>query len=430
MIKLIICLLICVIFIVLLIYIFFSKKSTKYGLLNNTCVKLDSGKYSTMDECEANILKYYCGDSKCVSSIIPLDTKSFTTLEECDNHCNPKQPTKIDMSGFPTDEKFKGALMILNATNKSINVYLDPTKPIFKENSPDIWENKDPNSQKDLDDIWKICHANFYRYDMSKKTLISSQKISRLEGTEGLKPNECWVIVLPKINNMPVWCEGNECTGSGGWITSSDSNIPPDSNNIHRPEKTMRFEFNWNENDIWYNLSAVDGLNSNIGLSYTGCNKTTSCLVELTSCPNEFKNIGIPYDWKYNTCVGPPQISSISSTCNGVLCSGCGTDKCETICECRKKWHTDPILLNWKKFVQGSNNCNVYAWAYDELVIKDPTNCKCENTICNCENNTVCKGCNNCKNDSCIYEDNKIKPLLNCPKTEDGNLLIKVFNVM
>ena len=323
------------------------------------------------------------------------------------------------MFGFPND--FKGSLMILNSTKEPINVYLDPTKPIFSSNFSWGGNPDDFNSQS-LDEIWGKCDAKFYRY--FQNTTKSSPKLNRIEE---LLPNECWIIVLPRDkNNMPVWCEGNdECTGSGGWITKSSATIPTDDKNIHRPERTMRFEFNWNGNDIWYNLSAVDGLNSNIGLKYTGCNKLTSCVVDLNKCPTQFKNNGIPSDWNYNTCVGPPQIQSIDDVCNGVRCSGCGSSDCKTMCYCRKYWQTNPTVLQWKNFVQGDNNCNVYSWAYDELIIKNPDNCDCNNFSC-----TDPLNCTTCTGGNCNYINNSINPLLNCPKTSDGNLLVKIFNVL
>jgi hypothetical protein len=329
--------------------------------------------------------------------------------------------------------KIGGALIIGNSADIPINVFLDPNKPPYAKGKSlsTTWSSTSPPTEAQLTQVWGESDAQFFLSS-------SSSGIARIKGSykQQLQPSEYWIIVLPKDEaNLPIWCSGlnnpdscinalgpcgvEGCTGSGGWVERVSANVPPDAYGVHRIQPALRFEFNFDaaSNQIYFNLSAVDGINSSILLNYNGDDRcpapTTKCaLSNLEQCPFQAPESIIPSSWNYSTCVSPVPLSNSKDSpfsqalCGNTKCAGCGgnIDE-ESRCKCRQWWQTNEDALKWKDFIQKSKECNIYSWAYDELLLKDPS--KCGEMIAN-----------------------EIRPLLKCTKSPTGSLRVKVVKVL
>ena len=245
-------------------------------------------------------------------------------------------------------------LTIKNNTKKSVNVYLDPTKPICLPNDnssdfacippndllkcpPGTTYNRVTNvkpfskspkasspSGSNIDPLqncnWKTNDAEFY---FLKNGKTKACKIPSAQNQQ-LDTGDSWIIKLPigKKGNgakRPYWCYdacinndinsdsgkcesgvNRVCSGAGGWVTPSDTFFPKDIG-------INRFEFDFNTapmgksdpQNIYYNLSAIDGLNSILEISSSkpcippstgasfGCDPGPSS----TPCPDVFNAI-------------------------------------------------------------------------------------------------------------------------------------------
>ena len=126
-----------------------------------------------------------------------------------------------------------------------------------------------------IDNIWgdgpKLSGAKFFVTDA-----FGNKSETPIRPAQRLKPKEKWVLQLPRSNDgtgKAVWCfrhaqpglpgsDNMECSGSGAWFT------PDGTEEATSPMGVQRVEFNVNTKKTWkdwvLNLSAVDGINSNI----------------------------------------------------------------------------------------------------------------------------------------------------------------------
>jgi len=204
-----------------------------------------------------------------------------------------------------------------------------------------------------------------------------------------LQPNEIWQIILPIKNNLPYWCftQNNNfvCSGVNSWVTSADSKII-----MTAPQGITLFEYNVNAYNgvIFYDASAVDGLNTNHELYYLTNNIATNyikCNIDFNKCPNNSKNNII------NSCVSPKWWNNVplnnldislknqilntnnnnnfydycfSSLLNkGSNYVGCGYGDKVKAC-CHLWWSTNTDAQSWLNYIK---SCNIYGWAYDEM---------------------------------------------------------------
>lgn len=344
-------------------------------------------------------------------------------------------PVNKDFKDFPN---VKGALIIGNYSSEDINVYLDALKPPYTSDDNGCvnfgtlcWTDDRALTDPFIRDLWEGAKgAQFYLYTGSQQTAVLKGYYKQM-----LSPGQYWVIVLPKDfeTGLPIWCPGKlnpvscqnaqkcgrvGCSGTGGWVESTKSNIPKPktSNNedmFDVPQQATRFEFYFDvdQKQVYYNLSAVDGINSSLILNYdnTACNNpTSSCVVDLSSCPFPVNPKEIPPEWNYHTCPSPIHVDIDKTGCDPATdCAGCGGNtNATTQCLCRRWWATNKDALAWKSFL---SKCDVYAWAYDELVLDNP-NCDCSTGLCS-------------------TSPNPVNPLRKCPITPDGSLRVKVVDV-
>lgn len=179
---------------------------------------------------------------------------------------------------------------------------------------------------------------------------------------------------------------------------------------MHAPDRVIRAEWNWNGggDNIWFNLSGVDGVNANMTMSYTSCPSiSTACNVQAKACPVQLSQIG-----SGSTCASAKSLAHChdcgsipGSSHTACELAGCGYSDASEVCECRRWWNENPCALNWCNYLR-NNDCDMYCWAYDELVLKDSTATDCLNT-----------------------QPNPKDPLRTCKKTADGDLIISITSV-
>ena len=196
-----------------------------------------------------------------------------------------------------------------------------------------------------------------------------------------------------------MWCCSRGCIGAGAWFTKTKTSMAA-------PQNVLRVEYNWNGDAIWYNLSGVDGVNSNVSVVYTSCQQETHCNVDLSKCPFKETPAGAGATCSaakvYDNCKDCAGLDGLSAC----QLAGCGYSDPGTMCKCRRWWRDDPCALKWCDWLR-QGDCDMYCWAYDELTL-DPTVTDCTGHL----------------------TPNPEKPLRTCRKTADGNLVVTVTKVM
>ena len=295
---------------------------------------------------------------------------------------SPPSPPPPSPPSPPPPSSAEGCLIFRNDSDEAIVVWLDQLCPPCASPKNCTWEATDAT-------FW-LQGANGVR---SPSASTSNQV---------LKPKEEWQIQLP-VNGagMPVWCCSTgpiPCPGTGAWFTKVESVMPG-------PQNVLRVEYNWNDPQIWYNLSGVDGVNANVSLRYTDCDQETHCNIDIDNCPYASTPAG-----KGLTC-GAAKVEGNCKSCSGLdgfsACdlAGCGTSDSSKMCACRRWWRDDPCALKWSEYIR-NGDCDIYAWAYDELVL-DPGVSDCTKHL----------------------KPNPVQPLRVCRKTKTGSLVVHITKV-
>lgn len=339
--------------------------------------------------------------------------------------------------------------------------------------------NKKAKIQGNIDGIWgegpKLSGAKFFVMDA-----LGNKSEKPIRPAQRLKPKEKWVLQLPRSNDgtgKAVWCfrhaqpglpglpgppgsDNMECSGAGAWFT------PDGTNAATSPMGVQRVEFNVNTKKTWkdwvLNLSAVDGINSNITANINKnskiCNDNKyskdinfNCGINLENCPSN--NKGMPTlsskgkDVSYASCIAPKLIGAAEyntkstdgpcwkngtrilsdDQCWAAAASGVATNKLDY----HRSWdftskNIKPLAKDWNNFIRPNKpgedgNCETYTWAYDEQVC----------SLKEYDDNGKCY----VKNDTLYALDNPFAPLGNCTVYKDGkyqdpNINIKINNVL
>jgi hypothetical protein len=328
----------------------------------------------------------------------------------------------------PTDDDTEdnlGYLNFANLTDVPITIWLDDFAPC-QRNKPDCsWENTD------------VTDVYLRKADGSKEQLSMTRK-------RDLEPAERWSIKIPidPTTQMPVWCDGANCPGTGGWVTTKGVDMPA-------PERVMRFELNFNADSVWYNLSAVDGLNANMILKYTGCpDKETAVTISLDNCPWSSTVQG------QRTCPAPKfppgcdpekMITIADVTKSECDWAGCGYDSEPIKCRCHYFWKTNENAIKWTDYILNNpdgGRADLYTWAYGEKTMNTNSQC-CEDVKDCCDYpidslpQSVQACCakdpdnhNCCQIDPCLV-DTEPNPLNSCMMTPGniGSLNIWITNI-
>lgn len=239
-----------------------------------------------------------------------------------------------------------------------------------------------------------------------------------------------------------------QTSGTTTWVTKAGITMPA-------PQSVMLFEFNLSaplDKNIWYDIGAVDGLNANGTMTYTGCavEHKKSCKTNISAY--SATNDGCPYILQMssaNVCANPklyPATLDASTKPSWVVSpshyttadvsntypsswtaagSPSGADMASAASgEKAKKiayhiwWATNPVGQGWLKYLQknSTGSCDAYGWAYDEKkwIPKD----------CN-PNSQSCFDVNG------NPPDNKdIQALINCPYSAGSYVNIDILSVM
>lgn len=330
----------------------------------------------------------------------------------------------------------KGTIVdIINDTDKTVNAFLDKYKPPclpisdgdkYTCNPADanLECNSFPyNKIKGYKNATKECTWKNNDAIMTIVDKYGNERNAVGQNWQTLKSGERWRIRLPlSNNNHPYWCSDTSepdlkagkrntrvCAGVGGWFT-------PENVFLMEPKGVHRHEFNVNAIDefdfvdgtksdnpssgqFYYNLSAVDGINSEMDISYAKCDKDSCSNVEkfsLENCPKinqAMIYLSEPYNSKNNaiyTCLSPCGIYDVlnnpntgtfihedmdrSNYNNEDVCAKSGAESDKT--EYHKKW--DSILWDKdnKKYVKNPNQENwSKEWSnYINAGVEDVTN--------------------------------------------------------
>ena len=323
---------------------------------------------------------------------------------------------------FPSPVNKVFAVQFRNDTDTNVKVILDNQAMCSAYGSRDNQYTKGDCQQMDST-VWKNSLGEFYLIDSDGKR--SKQDPSQ---TQVLRPGEVWSVQPPvdAKTKYPYWCFDQPCNpntddrciahtwklvppyGDNPIITGDKGirrNCPgvgaivvPESSTMEIVEGTSRFEYNINNGVIWYNGSAVDGLNVNMTMHYTGCPlkvqdesgdwhpSQKQCTTPLNSCPHSssFHNTWTCPSPKLWGGSGPAEKSDarIDQMCDkgpdeGLQpheLVGCGYGDREHKIKCHKWWAKNKeCAQKWLNFLQKTkgHTCDQYGWAYDEKKYND-----------------------------------------------------------
>ena len=350
--------------------------------------------------------------------------------------------------GTPTG----GFMRIVNDTNGyPITVWLDKEKPPCLPDSRGACNPPDGNGNCNGKPYFRVGDnggRSTCTWQQNDATFFLQQKNgSSVEvpssQSQQLAPGEAWIIKFPVgIDGRFYWCfdpnmaeqkkgvTNRMCSGSGGWVTRGRTIM-------ENPDGVQRFEFNINTHpdgngNFIYNMSAVDGINFTFKAEYVSDTcplgmRYASCPIHLdTDCPENLKfDVVQSKDGRnqiVKTCAAPkiawlkPEHRPPGFTqedYNNVSAPG------GTLAE-KLQYHAFWQNSKWvQPYVnmlrQSQNQCDTYAWAYDEQM--------CKNGDCTCPLSA-------CESDGQYFSDNPITPLRSCRMDARGYLNISITSVL
>lgn len=439
--------LIVIIFIVLCslgIYLFLKHKITNkslaifIGILTLVCISLALALSKPKQNCP-----------QCPS------TERQSSCPPCPPTPSPPTPpsgdcVKTNDTPFPNTQGKPFCLQYRNSTKVPIMVWHMGNQP------PCLEGNK--KCKYSQNSIWtKDVNAKFYVND---KSIPASRYVT-------LKPGDI-LRVEPATNSKgePEWCWYDKkgvstCAGTRSWFTP----VVKNPGGVKANEFFTGFEFNFSNNGGGpdYDISAVDGINANITVEYTGeckgLERKKSLLVNMDSCPKQFQRDGsmdgpkscVSPKYDYTLSLGDLNMAGCPYGSNTKGCTQgkatgqdctCG-DSCDKKLDCHKWWvNSDKPGVAWANYVQKTckGGSDSYAWAYDEKLYKDGDtaySCNCDPgppnqtggiPVTGCAQSGECKPTGNTR-------DNPLNPNVNCgppnPPAKPGEQLnIDILDIM
>ena len=188
-------------------------------------------------------------------------------------------------------------------------------------------------------------------------------------------------IIIPP--HSPYWCfydvyNNFSCPGTGATIIKGDKQTPPASIG-------SRIEYNINDGQgggIWFNSSAVDGVNANFNVYYEGCKDIVKqCNIPLSECPDRMKVPKIlsinGKDVTWDVCAAPKEWNDINSCGLNLKEMAEASSSDPTLKQnYHKWWSSNKCAKEWLNYLQKNPKgiCQMYGWAYDEKRCKK-SNC-------------------------------------------------------
>ncbi|MDD4356722.1 MAG: Ig domain-containing protein [Smithellaceae bacterium] len=296
-----------------------------------------------------------------------------------------------------------------NKTSSPITIWLTGSKPPCSKAEADLGNCNAGSDPAQYSSEWAAMSAAFERSGTAFYIIRGngvSEKIA-ISNKVDLAVEEVLRIVPPNVTvgayTGPGWYYNNydtgatETSGTTTWITKTGITMPA-------PEKVMLYEFNISapiDGYITYDISAVDGLNANATMTYTGCSplKQKECRTNISAYDGT--NDGCPYIMQFsgqNTCPNPKFYTTIDSILKplwvvptadfttldvsttystywdaagrpsgALMASAAGSSAAE------KKayhiwWATNEVAQGWLTYLQKNTagTCDAYGWAYDE----------------------------------------------------------------
>jgi hypothetical protein len=352
-----------------------------------------------------------------------------------------KKQSYIEITEFPTDtDDLVFSIQYKNSTNTDIIIWLDD-QPFCNKPSDNIDAPCRQGAPILPSTGWERNLAKFFVLNNNKGIWIPVP--SKSDRKQVIKPGEIWRIVPPTSsdgnpfwcfdqdcticfdsNNKPSWCNDpdyktkRKCPGVGAWVTIAGKNMPA-------IKEVTKFEYNINDGVLWFDVSAVDGINCKTVAEYTGCReKRKSCLLDLDTCPQQTVIDGV------KTCPSPKTWDDIEKCGkNGFgdpdipvrKLAGCEYGAEPGKGECHKWWANNKCAREWIDWLQNNpsgEKCNQYGWAYDEMVYKNGDGFDINYNPCIMSDGV------------CIEtRTNPVEPLIMCPINK-GSLNINILSIM
>jgi len=333
--------------------------------------------------------------------------------------------------GFPTYDGNHFSIQYRNSTQDAVTVWLDGSQPPCSQaEAKNCNAGTDPakysDAWKNMKDAFTRSGTQFYIHKPDG-TNIGMDVANHID----LQKGETLRIVPPIVNSIPEWyyyhpvAKKVMTAGVASWVTQKGISMPAVMN-------ITKLEYNLSvpiDKNIWFDISAVDGLNvqATMSLEGAGCGKDVNCYCDHTLpkvCKTSFdayaidqatgkSNDGCPYIMEFDkakTCPNPkfyPEAfektakpswvtspskyttEKVSSTCPDIWATAgkpSGKDMCSAASGLASVkpayhiwWSTNPVGQGWLTYLQknAKGKCDSYGWAYDEKRWKEGTDtCK------------------------------------------------------
>jgi len=320
-----------------------------------------------------------------------------------------------DGDGDPSPEGHVFSVRFINATNGPVTVWLEGSQPpcsAAQALACDSRPGGEPWLPADYAARWAELETDgVFEASGTRFTLIHADsgttELPVSNHTE-IGPGQVLRITPPIVDDLPqwYWASDGEAVSAGvkAWVTQAGVDMPAS-------EQALLYEFNLTGDQLWWDLSAVDGLNANAVMSYggpgcpdadCGCDSGNAkqCLIELA--PYDGGNDGCPYIINYggaDTCPNPKFYAEIDAmvakpgwvvptsafTTDAVasdyldIWTAAGSPSGADMASAPSGdpnvkpayhiwWSTNPVGQGWLDYLQSNDAgpCNAYGWAYDE----------------------------------------------------------------
>ena len=326
-------------------------------------------------------------------------------------------------SAFPTTPGNVFSLQFRNRNSVAITVWLEGSQPpcasatALQCDSVPGGVPWNPAAYSEhwaaLKSVFTESDTRFFIYDSVHDsvydTAARSHEVDVLNHVD-LEPGETLRLQLPVRDGHPEWYFARngvvQSVGTKAWVTQKGVSMPAS-------ERSLLFEYNVQATEVYWDLSAVDGLNANGTMTYEGpgCADAVNCGCSSAlpkSCATNLDaytetNDGCPYIQSINgasVCSNPKFYSTIEDAIDRpawvVPTSAFTTDRVSsdypdvwnsagrpTGAEMASAasgdplqkqayhiwWSTNAVGAAWLRYLQANTAgvCDAYGWAYDEM---------------------------------------------------------------
>ena len=316
---------------------------------------------------------------------------------------------------FPTTPGNVFSLQYRNSTSVPITVWLEGSEPPCSAATAlacDVMPGGKPWNPADYEKNWAALNSVFAASGTHFFVIDASAQSHEVDVSNriDLEPGETLRAQLPIKDGHPEWYFARNgvalSVGTKGWVTKKGVSMPAS-------ERALLFEYNVQSKEVYWDLSAVDGLNANATMNYEGpgCAGSVNCKCDSAlpkSCATNLDaftdgNDGCPYIMTVNgasVCPNPKFYATVDGAVNKpswvVPTSAFTTDSVSTDYadvwnkagkptgavmasapsgDPLKKqayhiwWATNVVGKAWLEYLQANagGSCDAYGWAYDEM---------------------------------------------------------------